>query len=153
VLSMVQSYCGGKVPEPGPLAASDEGLLAGARGLLDKLRAEFAEQAFHRALELVWQVVGDANRYVDQEAPWALRRTDPARLQSVLWTLVETVRQLAIYVQPVVPAAAARLLDQLAVPPDRRSFGALAAHPMAPGTALPKPEGIFPRFVEGERAG
>ncbi|HUK60103.1 MAG TPA: methionine--tRNA ligase [Stellaceae bacterium] len=152
VLSMVQSYCGGKVPEPGPLAASDEALLAAARGLLAKLRAEFAEQAFHRALELTWQVVGEANRYVDQEAPWTLRRTDPARLQSVLWTLVETIRHLAIYVQPVVPAAAARLLDQLAVPEGARDFAALVAGPMAPGTALPKPEGIFPRYVEGEGA-
>jgi len=148
VLSMVQSYCEGKVPEMGALAAADEALLAAARALLDKLRAEYAEQAFHRALEIAWQVVAEANRYVDQEAPWTLRRTDPARLQSVLWTLVETLRHLAILVQPVVPAAAARLLDQLAQPEDRRSFATLAADPVAPGTALPKPEGIFPRYVE-----
>jgi methionyl-tRNA synthetase len=152
VLSMVQSYCGGTVPEPGKLAAEDEALLAAARGLLEKLRAEFADQAFHRALELAWQVVADANRYVDLQAPWALRKSDPVRLQAVLWTLVETIRHLAVMVQPVVPGAAAKLLDQLAQPPNRRDFAALAAHPMAPGTALPKPEGIFPRYVAAEEA-
>ncbi|HUZ71624.1 MAG TPA: methionine--tRNA ligase [Stellaceae bacterium] len=149
VLAMINRNCAGKVPTPGALAPADEALLAAARGLLDKARAEYAEQSFHRALELLWQVVADANRYVDEQAPWALRRSDPARMATVLYVLAETIRHLAILVQPVVPQAAARLLDQLAQPPERRSFAALAAHPLAPGTALPAPEGIFPRFVEG----
>ena len=50
-----------------------------------KCAAEFAEHAFHRALETIWQVVGDANRYVDEQAPWALRKTDPARMGTVLY--------------------------------------------------------------------
>ncbi len=72
-----------------------------------------AEQAFHLALEAIWRVVGEANRYVDEQAPWALRRNDPARMRTVLYTLAETIRHLAILVQPFVPAAAAKLLDQL----------------------------------------
>ncbi len=148
VLAMIQRYCEGKVPAPGPLAPADETLLAVARGLLDRLRAEFAEQAFNRALELIWQVVADANRYVDEQAPWALRQSDPARAGTVLYVLAETVRHLAILVQPVVPDAAAKLLDQLAQLPERRDFAALAAHPLAPGTTLPRPEGVFPRYIE-----
>jgi methionyl-tRNA synthetase len=148
VLSMIQAYCEARVPAPGPLAPEDEALLADARGLLDKMRAEFAEQAFHRALEIEWQVVAQANRYVDAVAPWALRRTDPARMATVLYVLAETIRHLAILAQPVVPEAAAKLLDQLAQPAAARDFAALAAHPLAPGTPLPKPEGIFPRHVE-----
>ena len=152
VLSMINRNCAARVPAPGPLAAADETLLASARGLHARLRAEFAEQAFHRALESVWQVVGDANRYVDEQAPWALRKTDPKRMETVLYVLAETIRHLAILVQPVVPQAAAKLLDQLAVPGTRRDFAALA-QPLTPETELPKPEGIFPRFVEAERAG
>ncbi|HXP32106.1 MAG TPA: methionine--tRNA ligase [Stellaceae bacterium] len=148
VLSMVQRYCEGRVPAPGPLEPADDALFAAARGLLAKLRAEFAEQAFHRALELIWHVVAEANRYVDEQAPWALRKSDPARLATVLYVLAETIRHLAILAQPVVPAAAARLLDQLAQAPERRDFAALAAHPLAPDTLLPKPEGIFPRYLE-----
>jgi methionyl-tRNA synthetase len=148
VLSMVQSYCEGRVPAPGALGPADTALLDEARGLLAKLRVEFAEQAFHRALELIWQVVASANRYVDLAAPWALRRNDPARMATVLYALAETIRHLAVLVQPVVPQAAARLLDQLGQGPERRSFAALEAYPLEPGTALPKPEGIFPRLVE-----
>jgi methionyl-tRNA synthetase len=50
-------------------------------------------------------------------------------------------------VQPIVPQGAAKLLDQLAVPSDARDFAALAASPLAAGTALPKPQGIFPRYI------
>jgi len=150
VLSMINRNCEAQVPQPGPFSAADEGLLTAARGLLDRLRTEFAEQSFHRALETLWQVVGEANRYVDEQAPWALRKSDPARMGTVLYVLAEVLRHLAILVQPVVPQAAAKLLDQLAVPADRRAFAALA-QPIAPGTQLPKPEGIFPRYVDEER--
>ena len=149
VLSMIQRYYEGKVPAPGPSAAADAALLGVAQELLAKVRTEFTAQAFHRALELIWQVVADANRYVDEQAPWALRKTDPARLGTVLHLLAEVIRHLAIVFQPVAPAAAAKLLDQLAQPPERRDFAALAAYPLVPGTALPKPEGIFPRYIEG----
>jgi methionyl-tRNA synthetase len=147
VLAMVNRNCGGRVPAPGAATPADEALLGSAQGLLATVRAAFHDQAFHRALELIWAVVADANRYVDEQAPWALARTDQARMGTVLWTLAETIRHLAILAQPVVPQAAARLLDQLAQPPERRDFAALAT-PLAPGTTLPKPEGVFPRIVE-----
>ena len=147
VLSIINRNCAARLPEPGALAAADAALLDAARGLLDRLRGDFAEQAFHRALEALWQVVGDADRYVNEQAPWVLRKSDPKRMATVLYVLAEVIRHLAILVQPVVPGAAAKLLDQLAVPADRRDFAALAT-PLAPGTVLPKPEGIFPRFVE-----
>jgi len=147
VLSMINRNCEARLPAPEKLAAADEALLAASRGLHARLRAEFAEQAFHRALEAVWQVVAEANRYVDEQAPWALRKTDPARMGTVLYVLAETIRHLALLVQPVVPQSAAKLLDQLAVPADQRDFAALA-RPLVPGTELPKPEGIFPRHVE-----
>lgn len=147
VLTLVNKNCAARVPTPAALAAGDEALLAAAKGLHARLRLDFAEQAFHRALEALWQVVGDADRYIDEQAPWALRKTDAQRMATVLFVLAEVIRHLALLVQPVVPQAAARLLDQLAVPADKRDFGALAL-PLAPGTALPKPEGIFPRYVE-----
>jgi methionyl-tRNA synthetase len=77
-----------------------------------------------------------------------LRRSDPDRMRTVLYTLAEMIRYLAILVQPFVPAAAEKLLDQLSVPERLRDFAALAAAPLMTGTPLPKPEGIFPRFVE-----
>ncbi|HXM84460.1 MAG TPA: methionine--tRNA ligase, partial [Stellaceae bacterium] len=61
-------------------------------------------------------------------------------------------RHLAILAQPFVPEAAAKLLDQLSLPPDQRDFAALATA-LAPGAVLPKPAGIFPRYVEAVAAG
>jgi methionyl-tRNA synthetase len=110
------------------------------------------EPAFHRALETIWQVIAEADRYVDEQAPWALKKSDPVRLNAVLWTLVETLRHIAILTQPFIPGAAAKLLDQLAVPETARDFAALSAHPIKPGAVLPKPTGLFPRFIEAEAA-
>ncbi len=152
VLVMINRDCGAMVPEPGPLAAADQGLLTSARDLLETVRKHLQEEAFHLALEAIWRVVAEANRYVDEQAPWALRRSDPARMRTVLYTLTETIRHLAILVQPFVPGSAAKLLDQLAVSAGSRDFAALTASPLAAGTPLPKPEGIFPRLVEAPSA-
>jgi hypothetical protein len=80
VLSMIQKNCAAAVPEPGPLTQEDHQLLGSAQDLLSRLQREMEAQAPHKALEHLWDVVGDANRYVDAQAPWALRKTNPARI-------------------------------------------------------------------------
>ena len=147
VLSIVAKSCDGKVPAKGPLQAPDNALIGRARGLLAIVRAELDEQAFHRALAAIWEVVADANRYVDAQAPWVLAKTDPARRDTVLWVLAETIRRVTLLVQPFMPDSTARILDQLAVPADGRTFAAFERE-LASGIALPKPQGVFPRFVE-----
>ena len=151
VLSMINRNCNARVPEPGAFTAADEQLLGDARGLLDRVRPHMTEQAFHLALETIWRVVGAANRYVDEQAPWALRRSDPARMGTVLYTLAEVLRHLGILTQPFVPDAASALLDQLAVPSEARRFADLA-EALPADRALPAPQGIFPRYVEAEAA-
>jgi methionyl-tRNA synthetase len=148
-LSMINKNCAGKVPEPGEFSAADRELLNAAGGLLDSFRQCIDRQQFHEGLEAVWQVVRAANAYVDRQAPWALRKTDPPRMGTVLYVLAETLRRISVPLQPVMPASMARLLDQLAVPADKRDFAAFADR-LAPGQALPKPEGVFPRFSEGD---
>ena len=151
VLSFINKNCGARVPRRDLRSVFEDAPLAAAtRALRDIVRKEFEQLAFHRALEAIWDVVGRANRYVDEQAPWALRKTEPERMEAVLYLLADVIRQLAILVQPVIPAAAAKLLDQLGVPDDleHRNLEALGLHPLKPGTVLPKPEGIFPRYVE-----
>jgi len=148
-LSMINKNCNAAVPQPGAFTAADDALIAAAEEALQKVRDFVREQAFHKALEAIWQVIGEADRYVDEQAPWALRKTDPARMNTVLYVLAETIRRLGLLVQPIMPQSAARLLDQLGLAGDARSFAAFGKdHALKPGTALPKPEGIFPRFVE-----
>lgn len=134
------------MPAPSARRTTSSGAAA---ALLGTVRRELSVQAFHKAIEAVWAVIGDANRYVDEQAPWALRKTDPARMGTVLYVLAETIRRLAILTQPLMPDASAKILDQLAVPAGERGFDRLAeGQALASGTLLPCPEGVFPRFVE-----
>jgi len=146
-LSLIQKNCEGKVPEHGTFTAEDARLVKTAHDLLGDLRPMMAEPAFHRALTAIWDVVAEANRYIDAQAPWGLAKTDKARMNTVLYVLAETIRALAILTQPYMPGSMGRILDQLAVPADRRSFAALG-HALVAGTALPAPQGVFPRYVE-----
>ncbi|MSP90093.1 MAG: methionine--tRNA ligase [Alphaproteobacteria bacterium] len=154
VLTQVNRNCDSAVPEHGEYTAADLAMLKPAHELVDRMRAQFREQAFHLALDAMWEVVSLANRYVDAHAPWALRKTDPARMATVLHVLVEVIRHLGILAQPVTPDAAARVLDQLGLGPDERGFDRLGiAHALAPGRPMPKPAPVFPRYAgEGEAA-
>jgi methionyl-tRNA synthetase len=148
-LSMINKNCGGKVPEPQAFSEADRELLDAAEATLGRFRDAVDRQAFHEGLEGVWQVVRAANAYVDRQAPWALRKSDPPRMNTVLYVLADVLRRLGLVLQPVMPGAMARLLDQLGVPDADRSFAAFDG-PLAAGTALPKPEGIFPRFDDAQ---
>lgn len=135
------------MPTPGAFTAEDETMLGAAKGALGNVREAFEDLAYHEALEAIWSVIRAANGYVDKQAPWALRKTDPARMNTVLYVLTETIRRIAILTQPFMPAASAKMLDQLGVEQGARAFAALDTALKA-DAPLPKPEGVFPRFVE-----
>ena len=150
-LSMIVKNCDGKIPQPGAFSAADDTLLAATDALIATVREAMERQALHRILEAVWAVVSDANRYFAGEAPWALKKTDPARMGTVLYLTAEVLRQVAILVQPFVPASAGKLLDQLGVAADTRDFAQLGAgHRLKAGTALGALAPIFPRYIEPE---
>ncbi len=147
-LTMIARNCDGQTPEPGPLDAADEALLAQVDGLLPACRAAMERQQIHAMLNDIWTVVAAANRYFAAAEPWALRKTDPARMATVLWVTSEVLRQVAILAAPVIPEASARLLDLLGVPADTRDFAVLGPeHRLAAGQSLPAPSPIFPRVA------
>ena len=147
VLSQVQRNLDALAPTLAPATGEDMALLESAYSLLPRLRQAMQGYELHNLLAMTWAVFDEANRYIDQQAPWTLRKTDPARMAVVLGVLVEAIRVGAIVAQPVIPNAAARILDQLAVPEDRRSFAyATAEHAVVAGTPLPPPQGVFPRI-------
>ena len=91
------------------------------------------------------RVVAEANRYFAGQEPWALKKTDPARMETVLWTTAEIVRRVAILCQPFMPDSAAKLLDLLAVPADERDFAHVdAAHALVSGHAAAGAGGRLP---------
>jgi methionyl-tRNA synthetase len=131
----------------GESTPADAALREAAARLPALLRERIARLAFHEALEEVWKIVRAANAYIDHQAPWALRKTDLVRMNTVLRVLADTLRVIATVLQPFMPASMARLLDQLGVPEDARDLAALA-EALPAGAPLPPPSGIFPRFVE-----
>jgi methionyl-tRNA synthetase len=139
-LSMIAKQSSGVLPAPG-----DESAPELPSALLPRMAQAIDELALHRALEVLWEGVGEANRYFADTAPWALRKTDPAKADAVLYWTAESVRQLAILARWAIPASADKLLDQLGVAADARDFAALAT-PLAAGATLPAPQGVFPRL-------
>lgn len=148
-LSMIAKNLGGVLPEPGEFTAADAELLATADGLLERLRASFESQAMHLALEAIWLMLGEANRYFSAQQPWVLRKSesesDQQRFRTVLYVTCEAVRIAALLIQPVMPESAGTLLDLLGQAQDQRTFAALGAR-LTPGTVLPPPTGVFPRY-------
>ena len=160
-LSMVYKNCDAQVPTPGELTEQDEKILADAAGLLETWRGYFDVQDFYRALGAAWKVLDDANGYFADQQPWVLRKTDEARMNTVLWVTLEVVRQIALLIQAVMPEAATKLLDALGVEAAAdagetnesgrgpRSYAAWQEH-LAPGTPINKPTPVFPRHEEEE---
>ncbi|MEI7716467.1 MAG: methionine--tRNA ligase [Mycobacterium sp.] len=154
-LSMVAKNLGGTVPEPGEFTPADSELLATADGLLERVRAAFDTQAMHLALEAIWLMLGDANKYFSAQQPWVLRKSgsddDQTRFRTVLYTTCEVVRIAALLVAPVMPVSAGALLDLLGQARADRAFSAVGAR-LVPGTALPAPTGVFPRYQPDDPA-
>lgn len=152
-LSMIAKNCGGRVPEPGALTAADEALLADARALPALVRAAMNAFTLHLALGHIWRVVADANRYFATEEPWAKKKSDPARMGTILYVTAEVVRIFAILAQPFMPKAMERMLDALGIPADKRDIASIEARSgLVAGMTLPAPTPIFPRFVEEPKA-
>jgi methionyl-tRNA synthetase len=152
-LKMIIANCGGVIPGPAGFSEADSALLAAADALLSQAREAMERQAIHRMLEPIWAVLGEANRYFAAEAPWALTKTDPERMGTILYVTLEVLRQAAILAQPVIPASAAKMLDQLGVPADAHDFAALGAERrMTPGTKLGEVQPVFPLYAEKDGA-
>jgi methionyl-tRNA synthetase len=147
VMSFIAKNCDGGFTAEAPVLEAD-------RALRDKVRQAcavelpeaFDKLAFAAGLEAWMQAVFACNAYVDEQAPWALRKTDPARMQRVLATLCGCVRDLAVAVSSVTPTASAKVLDALCIPAGDRDFAALAADPALGAIRVENPMPAFPRL-------
>lgn len=150
-LSIATKNCGGLIPEPGAFTEAEEKLLAAADGLIGLAREAMERQALHRVLEAVAGVSSDTNGYFADAAPWALKKTDPARMATVLYVTAEVLRQVGILMQPFIPVTADKLLTQLGLGAEMRGFDRLGkAGRLTPGMPLGALGPIFPRYVEPE---
>jgi methionyl-tRNA synthetase len=147
VLNMAVSYCGGVVPD----TRADGPLVTGAAAALDAAEVAFAHLAFNDAFGAVWQLIRDANAYIEEQQPWATHKAgDTAATASVLGDCLEALRIVALLASPVIPRAAAELWRRLGLAgapedarvPDDARWGAVATA----GNPLVKGPALFPRL-------
>ena len=116
-----------------------------------ELPREFGALNFSVGIEAWMRAVFACNAYIDEQAPWGLKKTDPERMGAVLLTLFMAIRDLTIAISPVVPEASAKVLDQLGIPADERSLAAMVDESwydrrVATGEPLGAPSPAFPRL-------
>jgi len=146
-LSMVYKNCGKAIPLPGPFTVEDDALLDSARNMREKAGAAIADQAILKYVQVVVGMIWEANKYIDTMAPWALKKSDPDRMATVLYVVLEVMRYSAIMYQPLIPSSANNILDQLQVPKDERTFLHLNDdYKVKPGASISKPQAVFPRL-------
>merc|ERR1712146_374234 len=129
----------------------DRKLLKDAEDLFSVVDKLMASNQLHSYCKNIHFFVKEANVYIDAEAPWSLKKTDPERMKVVLWVVLESVRRVAIMLQPVMPSAMKSLLDQLRVDESDRTFANLESSELQ-AMDISKPVAVFPR-VETETSG
>ncbi|GFH45848.1 hypothetical protein CTEN210_02322 [Chaetoceros tenuissimus] len=146
-LSLAYNNCGKSIPASiQALTEEDELLLSKARNLRSVCAEAIANQEIHKYVEALVTMIWDSNKYIDDQAPWFLRKTDIDRMATVLYVLMEVLRISSILYQPLIPESANKILDQLTVPENERSFEYIKSSPLAFGTRLQKPQIVFSRF-------
>jgi methionyl-tRNA synthetase len=151
VLSMIFKNLDGELSAFEAAPADDVLQAAVAAACQVELPKAFESLDFSNGIEAWMRAVFACNQYVDEQAPWTLKKTDPDRMRAVLLSLFKGVRDLAIAIRPVVPTSADRLLDQLGIPADERDYAALTDPDWFPrlaagGFKVQQPVGVFPRL-------
>jgi methionyl-tRNA synthetase len=150
VLSMTKKYFGSVVPPCGELTQEDKEAIELGFNALDNFRELFPRFQVSRSLDALWELVRFLNKYVDSQAPWTLaKQGDTARLQTVMYILLEGMRKVALHLWPVMPSACETMLSQLGIDFDLQAVD-LAGESghwtgLAPGTKVAAKSNIFPR--------
>ena len=151
-LTMVAKFAASRAPAPGEPEEIDRQLRDAAVAMVAAYRREMDNFAFHRALAAVWEVISRANKYIVENAPWDLAK-DPdktARLNTVFYYLLETLRLIGLTLEPVMPATAAKMRHALGQTAAPDLTGQAAWGQLAPGTAITLPSALFPRLESGK---
>lgn len=152
-LSFIAKNLPGRLPERGGVTEEDAALLGTVdRAVATEMPVAFDAMAPSVAIDAWLRAVFACNAYIDAQAPWALRKTDPVRMETVLAVLVQAIARLAVGISPVIPGAAGRLLDHLDIAADLRSFVAITSDwydERAAKGGIEPPTPLFPRLELG----
>ncbi|HLO19410.1 MAG TPA: methionine--tRNA ligase [Sphingomicrobium sp.] len=151
VLTQIVRNCEGCLPKIHGHDDADKALFDIVCGAISgAIPAAYDDLALNKACEVWIQAVFACNAYIDEQAPWALRKTDPERMQTVLATLYICIAVLTVAIRPVIPGSADRLLASMGVGPELRTFEGILSHwysPLAESEfRLQTPTPLFPRL-------
>ena len=151
-LAMVERYRQGEIPGPSDREAADQELADSAMRVAREMEKLFGELSFHKALMAIWELINQANKYIDSMAPWALAK-DPGkagRLNTVLYQLLEVLRVVAVLISPFMPQTAEKIQRQLGIADGAgQNLAALQKWgELNPGGKVQKGESLFPRVEE-----
>ena len=147
VMSFIAKNCGGTLSATSPVMDADATLREKvSRACREELPDAFEMLAFSAGIESWMQAVFACNAYIDEQAPWTLRKTDPARMERVLATLCGCIRDLAVAISPVIPSASRQILDSLSIPEDGRTYAALQEDLARGDVQVSNPKPVFPRL-------
>jgi methionyl-tRNA synthetase len=151
VLTQIVRNCEGGLPEIHGHVEADNALFGIVCGAAEQIiPAAYNDLALSRACEAWIHAVFACNAYIDEQAPWTLRKTDFERMETVLATLYICIAILAVSIRPVIPESADRLLDSMGVSRDLRTFSGILGHWYSPlaesGFRLSQPQPLFPRL-------
>jgi methionyl-tRNA synthetase len=151
-LGMIEKYSSGKVPEHTSLEPSDENVKERAIQTVQQVEDAINEIAFHKALTAIWDFIASVNKYVDESAPWSLAKTGKReRLATVLCTLVESIRVIAILIYPFMPKSAEKIWKKIGMPQPLESqhfSHAKGWGEIKSGWQIDKGESLFPRYQD-----
>ena len=152
--AMVEKYFGGTLPTERENSDADDDLKQMASTLRDRYETEMEHFQFQNALEQIFKTIQRANKYIDENAPWTLAK-DPAnraRLATVMYNLLETVRICAVLLTPFIPDSAEKIFDQIGACPCCRTWEkANVWGSLRPDVTVHKGEALFPR-IDAEKA-
>ena len=152
--AMVEKYFGGTLPTERLDTDADDDLKQMVSTLRDRYEAEMEHFQFQNALEQIFKTIQRANKYIDENAPWTLAK-DPAnraRLATVMYNLLETIRICAVLLTPFIPDSAEKIFDQIGACPCCRTWEkANVWGSLRPDVTVHKGEALFPR-IDAEKA-
>ncbi len=152
-LTMIEKYFKGLIPPAGEELGADEDLLNFAKGLHKKLDTCMAGLDINRSLELIWELINKANKYIEDSKPWELFKGDKRRLEAVIYNLAEVLRLVLLSIRSFIPKTAENMLKQLdpSSAIGQADFDDLAAWgKLKAGTKISKGSPLFPRIQKEE---
>lgn len=146
VLSFIYKNADAAIPKPEEFSKEDKELINMPKNLIETIKGQIDMFQINRYIETVWNIIAEANRYVDYQKPWDLKKNDNKRMNTVLYTLCDVIKNIAILTQPILPKASDKILNMIGINQNSRNIINLFDETKY-GTTIQEPKVLFTKYV------